>query len=212
MAVACANETTGPRTSAAVAVSWMEWPAAVTAVAPGTVRVIGTRSLCGTFQLTVVQSGPSNVGVNALEWRPDPPTPCIERSILAIYDTVVALPRLVTPTGPTGFFAFDALAWSPVGGLARRGFGTITLGLQPSAELRAGGRAYLLSDSLGCSWMRREITGPADAGQVVLSSDVALGPTWVPAFVTGFYATSFSPHCGQTRVFQITTMEVELTP
>lgn len=212
LAAACANETTGPLNGQSVAVSWMEWPARVSAAAPGTVRVVGTRSGCGTFQLEAVQSGPSSVGVNAVEWRPDPPPPCLALDLIIIFDTVIPLPRLVTPTGPTGSFTIDAPAWSQVGGLSRRAFGIVELDHQAGIEVRAGGGALLLSDSLGCSWLRHQLPGPSDTDPQVLSADVALGPGWRPAFVTGFYATAFSPRCGQTRLFQVTAAEVEITP
>ncbi len=210
LAAAACLDAAGPRTAATVTVSWLEWPAAVSAAAPGTLRVVGTRSQCGTFEIGVVQSGPSSVGVNAVEWIPDPPPPCLALDFLAIFDTVIALPRLTTPVGPTGFFSLDAVSWSSVGGTARRPFGTIDLALQPDTARRAAGRAHLLSDSLGCSWMRREIPGPTDVYPQVLANNVALGPNWVQVFTSGRFVTASSPRCGQTQLFQATSVEVEI--
>jgi len=207
-ACADANPVT-PLTDVPVAISWMEWPAAVTPVAPGAIRLRGGHSLCGTFELGVEQSSATHVSVTAVEHIP---AGAVCPAVIALFDTVIPLPVLAPQTaGPTTSFIVDAEAYSLTSGIQRRPFGAIMLAQAPDTARQAGGRVHLLSDSLGCSWMRSELLTAADVPQV-LSSDVTLGAQWVPAFVTGFFAEAFSPRCGHTRVFQVTAAEVELTP
>ena len=210
---ACAEEGAGPGTDAPIAVSWMEWPAAVTATEHGSIRILALYGACGELVLTVEQSGPSSVSVAASEhFDSDPPAPC--PAVVVILDSLVPLPRLVSPTGPTGSFTIDAPVADPLGGITRRVFGFVTLtDQQPDATLQVGGRAAVIADSLGCSWARPDLPGLPGFGPFVLSSDIALGDNaWHGAFISGAFMPALSPRCGQDPLLQLRLLEVDAGP
>jgi len=208
---ACTDDGSRPGATVPLAVSWMEWPTAVTAQTHGTIRVVGYHGVCGTLALEVAQSGPSSVSVAATEhFDSDPPPPCL--AIIGILDTVLPLPRLVTPTGPTGLFTIDAPVVDPLGGTGRRIFGFVALTDQQFNDaVQLGGRALVKADSLGCSWARADI--PDIAGPYVLSSDLNLPDhNWFSAFVSGEFSAALSPRCGQDPLLQLRLVEVDAGP
>ena len=208
---ACTGDGAGPDTTVALAVSWMEWPAEVSATQPGSIRIVGYHGICGTLELDVTQSGPSSVSVEADQrFDNDPPAPC--PAVIAILDTVMPLPRLVTPTGPTGFFSIDAMVVDPLGGTSRRIFGQVQLTDQaPNTALQLGGRALVKADSLGCSWARSDI--PGIAGPYVLSSDLVLDNSqWYSAFISGEFSAALTPRCGQDPLLSLRLVEVDAAP
>lgn len=197
-----------PGTDVPLTVSWLEWPTAVTASEHGSIRIAGYYGACGRLVLDVAQSGPSTVSVAATEhFDTDPPPPC--PAVVGIFDTVLPMPRLVTPTGPTGFFTIDAPVADPLGTVMRRAFGTVELTDQaPDFAIQLGGRALVKADSLGCSWARSDISNIA--GPYVLSSDVALGSNaWHGAFISGEFPAALSPRCGQDPLLQLRLLEVD---
>jgi hypothetical protein len=209
LAAAACSDMNGPSGSDVhLAVSWMEWPGAVTADQPGSVRILGYRGLCGAFQLSVTQSGPSSVSVAAVEHFAGDPVLC--PSVAVLFDTVVPLPRLVSPVGPSAPFDVDAETVNPLGVLTRRSFGVVQLSSnQPDATLHVGGQAVVLADSLGCSWLRPAL--PPNAPSYVLSGNVTLGTTsWMTAFAGGSLVPVSSLHCGQHTLLQLVVLEVAI--
>ena len=206
MAVAACSDPTGSTTDAQVPITWMEWPAAVTASQPGSIRITGFHGFCGVFHLAVVQSGASTISVNATEHF-DSPTQQFCPAAITIFDTILPLPHLGGAGGTA--FVVDAPAADPIGVVARRPFGFLELSSnQPDATLHVGGRAYVLPDSLGCSWARAQM--PLAAPAHVLSSNVAFATnTWHPAFVSGVFMPALSPRCGQNPLLQLGVLQVD---
>ena len=212
--LAACSDGASPGTDAPLTISWLTWPAAVTAAEHGSIRIVGYYGACGTLVLDVAQSGPSSVSVAATEhFDTDPPPPC--PAVIGIFDTVMPLPRLVTPTGPTGSFTIDAPVADPLGGITRRIFGFVELtDQQPDVTPQVGGRALVLADSLGCSWARPDIPNrPNISGPFVLSSNIALGDdAWHGAFISGAFMPALSPRCGQDPLLQLRLLEVDAGP
>ena len=210
MVGACTDGGSGPGSDAQLTVSWMEWPAAVTASQHGSIRLVGFHGACGKLVLTVEQSGPSGVGVNAVEhFENGAPRYC--PAIVAMFDTLLPLPRLVTPTGPSGQFSIDAPSVDNLGGIVRRIFGFVMLSdQQPDATLQVGGRARVLADSLGCSWATPELN--TGAGPYVLSTNLTLSGGWHSAFLSGYFQPALSPRCGQDPLLQLRAIEVDPGP
>jgi hypothetical protein len=208
--VAACSDANGPAgSSIPVAVTWLAWPAAVTAAQPGSIRVVGFHGGCGSFRLEVAQSGPSNVSVSAEQhFDTDSPQFCPEAAI--IFDSLLPLPPLVSPTGSTGAFTVDAPIFDPLGGMVRRGFGYLVLSdQQPDAMLQVGGRAVVRADSLGCSWAEAAL--PGIAGPYVLSSNLTLGTNERrSAFISGSFTPALSPRCGQNLLLQLRVAEVQV--
>ena len=206
MQAGCADPA-APGSDSVVAVSWMEWPGAVTADQPGSIRVTGFHGICGTFHIGVSQSAANTISVDAGEHFDTPsPVPCPDA--IAIFDTVLALPRLTLPAGGNNAFVVDGVVFDPTGTPFRRPFGFLSLSTnQPDATVHAGGQAFVLPDSLGCSWIRPQV--PFSTSPHVLSSDLAISANfWHAAFATGMFAPALSPRCGQDPLYQATTMEL----
>ena len=185
----------------------MEWPGAVTLDQPGTVRIAGFHGACGTFQLSVTQSGPTTISVDAV-MHFDTPQPELCPASIAIFDTTLPLPRLTqTPGGSNNNIVLNAPVNDGVT-IDRRSFGYLALSSnQPDATLHAGGQVFVLPDSAGCSWLRPQV--PPNEMPHVLSSDITLGSnTWHAAFASGMFAPALSPRCGQDPLFQAQVLEV----
>lgn len=192
-----------------ITVTWMEWPTAVTASSHDSVRLMGFMG-CGMPVLRVTQSGPSSVSVMATEHYNDPHPPSCPPTLYFLND-MVPLPRLEAPAGSTGQFTIDAPTFNAQGGKVRRVFGILQLSdVAPDTTVQAGGRAMLLSDSLGCSWAKpqMDLTPPA-FGPWVLSSNLAPGSDWQGAFVSGVYSAALAPRCGQDFLLQLHMVEVD---
>ena len=219
LVTACSDPAGTGGSSLPVAVSWMEWPAAVTAGQPGHIRVIGYRGICGEFRLSAVQSGAATVSVNAEEHFAGEPVLC--PSVALIFDTLVPLPVLVTsPAGSAGSFTVDGPAIDPLGGVVRRSFGFVSFSnQQPDATIQAGGSAFVLADSLGCSWAESQVAkfqgsvvSPA-SGPHVLSIHLVLGTTTrQSSFISGSFVPAIPPKCGQSSALQLRLLEVQSQP
>jgi hypothetical protein len=206
MQAGCADPA-APGSDAVVPVSWMEWPGAVTADQPGSIRITGFHGICGTFRVEVRQSAPSTISVDAaLHFTTASPQAC--PATIVIFDTILPLPRLSVPAGGNNAFAVDAPVFDQAGTIFRRPFGYLSFSTnQPDATLHAGGQAFVLPDSVGCSWIRPQV--PFNEPPHVLSTDVALAPNvWHGAFAVGMYAPALPPRCGQNPLFQAATLEV----
>ena len=202
---ACADPA-APGTDVTIGITWMEWPGAVTESQPGSIRVTGFHGLCGTFRISAAQSGPSTISVDAVVHFDAAPQAC--PGAIVLFDTMLPLPRLTLPPGGNNAFVVDAPIFDQAGVVFRRPFGYLALSSnQPDATLHAGGKAFVLPDSLGCSWARAQMP-PAEQAHV-LSSDITLGTNdWHTAFVSGVFAPALSPRCGQDPLFQLTVLEV----
>jgi len=203
----CTDQVTSTGAVVTVPVLWMEWPALVRTDTPGQLRVVGYHGLCGTFHVDVQQSGASAVTVNAREqFETSTPPPCVDLAV--VFDTLVPLPPLTTPSG-IGSFTISAPYPDPLVGVTSRVYGTVELTTgQPDVNPRVGGRALVLDDSLGCSWAQPPVAGIG--GPYVLSPDLTVGTNgWRPAFISGGFQPAFSLRCGQNLLLQLQVVEVD---
>jgi hypothetical protein len=198
----CDDGVLGPGEGLVAPVTWMSWIGGIHSADRATVRLVGVRSSCGDFRIGVRLEG-TRVRILPDE-AADPRKPCLARDFLQFYDTTVTLPRLAA-----GNWTIEALTYDP-SGVASRAFGTLVVIDQGAfdALLAAGGHAYLLADSAGCSWMRPQIQLPPDLELKVLAVNISLPAGWHPAFVRGGFMQG-TARCGQTLRYQMSSAEVE---
>jgi len=193
----------------AAQVSWMEWPAEVSAATPFTVRLVGYGVSC--VEVVKFVTKPS-VDQSAVTFEPyflltGQPQFCREltpssRIIAPFFDTRAAVPGLEAQVprtyeirAGTDVSAREALAAFPI-----RTFGDITVrsaGVE-TKRVNAGGLAYASRDSLGCVTLFAYGVYP---GYVVENPPADTARYWY-GFVRG-YIYEAAPVCGESKVFHL---------
>lgn len=208
LAAGCADVNGPAPVQDPVAVMWMEWPAEI--AFPGTspsVRLVGFRSGCGTFHIGVTVTEYNQIQLQPYEERElNQPCPLID--VIGIYDTTMALPPLPA-TAPRTPFVFVAPTWDYFGMLVTRFFGDFELVAQVvDTSLRVGGRAELVTDSVGCSWAYAQT--PFMTGRtMVLDTLIDLGAARRFAFLRGTLLPQSAPRCGQSRALRVDAALIE---
>ncbi len=208
----CANEATGPSAVQPGAVTWMEWPARVTAAAPGRIRVIGPDNYCGTLTFEV-SAGSQRLSV-VPDFRYDPPCPALPGIVATSYDTLLSLPVLDAGPGlPAASRVVAPVYDFPYSDLITRGFGFVQRDTASDMATVAGGQAVLLADSLGCAWARVAAWGPRQPLAYVVENPPDLGTAGIQvAFVGGHFVPASPARCGQSSVLHLDFAEIVATP
>jgi hypothetical protein len=212
LAAGCANEATGPSDVQPGTVFWLEWPAGVTATAPGRIRVIGPDNNCGGVRFDV-SAGPQRVTVQptfvyanqVCRFAPG-------ASIVATsYDTLLPLPGLDAAQGLPAWYVVGAPVFDQhFGGTFTRAFGFLELDALPDAMTVVAGRATLLADSIGCAWARVEAWGPRQPPLYVVENPPDLGAAALQsAFVGGHFVPASPARCGHASVLHLDFAEID---
>jgi hypothetical protein len=189
-------------------VQWMEWPAEVVAGSPFEVRLILFRP-CFAERFT---PGPS-VDESAVTFAPIfhdvrndmclPTASLVPGSL----DTAATIAGLRTDVSRTFEMraTTDVYAPGPLGAAPEpvRTFGEITvrLGTADQSRRNAGGRAYLVRDTLNCPRIAPNGFFGPDASYVIDDPADTTGLEWT--FVRGYIYTPAAPICGETEAFHI---------
>ena len=196
----------------AAQVSWMEWPAEVSAATPFTVRLVGYGVSC--VEVVKFVTKPS-VDQSAVTFEPyfllsGQPQICRELTpssliIAPFFDTRAAVPGLEAQVprtyeirAGTDVMARDAAAALPI-----RTFGEVTVRSTQveSGRINAGGLAYAARDSLSCVTLFPYGLYP---GYVVENPPADTAQYWF-GFVRGYIYEAAAPVCGMARVFHLVT-------
>lgn len=216
IAAGCANEITGIETVPAY-VNWIEWPTAVSASQPGSLRVSGIASVrCGSFRVVfgvsvrgtaihVTAHGVGNArGICLLDGG----------GTGAGADTVLPLPLLApTPSGPPSTYAIFAPMmpfWSGAG--EERSVGWLELRSTPDTAARFAGGVWLFTDSLGCVRARPYSAPPRPEWPFATPPKVVPGLWGLTGFLRGSLVDVNPPVCGQTRAIGAIELTVDATP
>jgi hypothetical protein len=194
----------------AAQVSWMEWPAEVSAATPFTVRLVGYGVSC--VEVVKFVTKPS-VDQSAVTFEPyflltGQPQFCREvmpssRIIAPFFDTRAAVPGLEAQVprtyeirAGTDVSAREAAAAVPI-----RTFGDVTVrsAQVESGRINAGGLAYATRDSLGCVTLFPYAIYP---GYVIENPPADTTQYWF-GFVRGYIYEPPAPRCGEARVFHL---------
>jgi hypothetical protein len=202
-------------------VSWMEWPAEVSAATPFTVRLVGYGESC--VELVKFVTAPS-VDQSAVTFEPyflikGQPQPCrfdptqasrvdtaSLRSIAPYFDTRAAVPGLDAQVPRT----YEIRAGTDVSvrnaldsRLPIRTFGDVTVRSTGvvTERLNAGGTAYASRDSLGCVTLFPYAVYP---GYVIENPPADTARYW-SGFVRGYIYEPAAPVCGESKVFHLVT-------
>jgi hypothetical protein len=215
VAAAC-RESTGPgMTVVPGAITWIEWPAAVSLGQVASVRV-SSIEWCGYQTVYGVAVRGTEVHVTA-EARARSDMVCLQGGGSgAGFDTVLALPQL--GTGGSGSFV-PYMLWAPVPGPAYGGFGRPTERMLGYVE--AGGTdtsthfagiVSLALDSLGC-WRAQPLSAPP-IPRWAFARPLALAPASAGrrAFLVGRFVAESPAACGDARAIAPLTLEVDATP
>jgi hypothetical protein len=202
-------------------VSWMEWPAEVSAATTFKVRLAGYGVACVEIRQFVTTPTVDQSAVTFepyyLTGRPlvcpldlarrDPAgTPAL--SIAPSFDTSAAVPGLEAQyprtyeiRAGTNVYVPNALGST----LPIRTFGDITVRMAQveNGRINAGGRVYAARDSLGCVTLYPSFIYP---GYVIENPPADTTQYWT-AFVRGYIYDAPAPVCGESRVFHLVTRE-----
>jgi len=214
LAAGCANEATGPSNVQPGTVFWLEWPAGVTAAAPGSIRVLGPDNDCGTVALRV-SAGSQRVSVLP-EFSYSPPCRYLYgNGVVALsYDTVLPLPVLsVSPENLPAYYVVEArMADRRFGDVLMHSVGFLQLGTAPDTTTLVAGRATLIADSAGCAWARPEVWGLRRPVFYVVANPPGLGSaTQESAFIGGHFVPASPARCGQGSILHLDFAEVDAT-
>lgn len=201
------SEPSGPNGSPVPApVYWAEWPAAVTATAPDSIRLLVLNDFCSHLTLSVAVSA-SFVTVVAEAMSTGQVCP------LALpaypHDTTIPLPVLSAPYGLPAFYSVQIPTTGGLGNLGLRTVGTIRLAAARDTTRQLGGSALLTTDSTGCT-----LIGPGFGfvrRYAVTNPPVFDGKTRM-AFVGGSRVTSGPVACGAVPAVHLDFAEVNLLP
>jgi len=191
-------------------VSWMEWPAEVSAATPFTVRLVGYGVLC--VEVVKFVTAPT-VDQSAVTFEPyflltGQPQPCRElmpssRIIAPFFDTRAAVPGLEAQVPRTYEIraGTDVSTRAVLGSLPIRTFGDVTVrsAQVESGRVNAGGLAYSTRDSLGCVTLSPYGVYP---GYVVENPPADTAQYW-SGFVRGYIYEPAAPVCGESQVFHL---------
>ncbi len=193
-------------------VSWMEWPAEVSAATPFTVRLVGYGVSC--VEVVKFVTKPS-VDQSAVTFEPyflltGQPQFCREltpssRIIAPFFDTRSAVPGLEAPSPRTYEIraGTDVSAREAAAALPIRTFGDVTVrsAQVESGRINAGGLAYATRDSLGCVTLSPAGVYP---GYVIENPPADTARFW-SAFVRGYIYEPAAAVCGNSKVFHLVT-------
>ena len=211
----CYDESTGPVARRQLFVTWVEWPAAVTAAAPGLARVIGQRADCGVLRLGVTAAYP-RISIDSEEAPFNSACPLMRALAIPIqlpYDTLLPLPVLAVPGGGLGSFAVTAtIPDFQFGDRLTRTLGFIELSAATDTTRVVGGLAVLTADSAGCAWARPEFASFDLPPYVVLNPPALGGAASRWAVVGGRFAPVSPARCGQDRALTLDYAEVTALP
>jgi hypothetical protein len=218
-AAAC-RESTGPGTTVVPgAITWIEWPAAVTSNQPVSLRVSGYEPCPYTEVFGVVVEG-TDVRVSAQAHVPKDSWRCLDSGSGAGYDTLLTLPTLSAAPGglPTRFNIWATVAETDFSAHYyanghERMIGQFTLQFSaPDTSTRFAGIVTLTVDTLGC-WRARPWSAWPQP-RWVFAKSLSLVPdraSW-QAFLSGSIVTVDPPVCGNTVAIDPAALEVDLTP
>jgi hypothetical protein len=195
-------------------VSWMEWPAEVSAATPFTVRLVGYGVSC--VEVVKFVTKPS-VDQSAVTFEPyflltGQPQFCRELTPLShiiapFFDTRSAVPGLEAQYPRTYEIRAGSDVYARDAGLASafpiRTFGDVTVrsAQVESGQINAGGVAYAFRDSLGCVTLSPAGVYP---GYVIENPPADTARFW-SAFVRGYIYEAAAPVCGESKVFHLVT-------
>lgn len=200
-------------------VTWMEWPAEVSAATPFTARLVGVGVYC--VRIVRFVTAPT-VDQSAVTFEPyflldGPPNNCLPVQgattsepasivpIFAFFDTLAGVPGLAAQVSRTYELraGTDVLARGVDAALPIRTFGDVTVSTAQveNGRINAGGVASAVRDSLGCVTLRSYGVHP----DYVVENPPADTTQYRTAFVRGYIYEPAAPICGQARVFHLVT-------
>lgn len=143
LACAACEDSLAPR-RVPLTVDWMEWPAQVTAAAPGAVRVVTSASGCGAVYLRSVAAGDRIVV--EVDFEAQPGRVCA--ASLTAVDTMIPLPVLA---GDPAYYWIEARiydSWNSK--FVQHTFGRLRFGAPSDPVTLVGGLATLYAETNGC--------------------------------------------------------------
>ena len=206
LSTACRTEAIGPKTLPG-GILWVEWPTAVSATQPGTIRVSGAPE-CPQYTVFGVSVSGSDLNVTA--------TVDFSRGCTSRGDTLLPLPPLALPPSqlPARF-----TIWAPVIDYTYVGPFTTTQRLLGQIEARTtpdtatlfAGIVFVYRDSLGC-W--RAIPSRSSRPTWTFAHPLPLGPesSGRVAYLRGRLVTVTPPVCGDSLAIDVFALEIDATP
>lgn len=197
-------------------VSWMEWPAEVSAATPFSVRLVGVGVFCVhvvrfvtaptvdqsavTFEPYFMLQGQPCIPIRATAVDPASIVP-----VQSVFDTATGVPGLAAQYSRTYEIraGTSVLAHGVAAALPIRTFGDITVSTAQveNGRVNAGGLATVVRDTLGCVSV---FPSGLRSGYVVENPPADTALYWF-AFVRGYLYEPAAPVCGQARVFHLVT-------
>ncbi len=220
LAVGCREPTSVD--TAPAAVTWIEWPTAVSAAQPGSIRISGFTQCPYSVAFGAYVS---NWGLHVTaEGRNPSDLPCEQAGLDgggAGFDTVLSLPELPSPPGglPFNFAVYAPVAhlsgYLDLGQATERYVGQLWLQSQPDTATQFAGTMHVVMDTLGC-WRGVPASAPPRPGWA-FAKPVPLvsqpGPM-LPrlAYVRGHFVSGSPAGCGDDRAMEVSELDVDATP
>ncbi len=200
LAAAC-GETTAPAGNP-VTMGWLEWPSAVTATHPGTVRLLFTTNGCARLRIGFAVRHPQIV----VQVEDLSDLACRAQESIRFVDTTVALPQLPGQSGPADYALVATVrdGWYDVG---LRVVGYITAAATLDTTRRVAGEVRFTADSLGCAWLQ-----PASSWEeaYVVINPPALGTgDYYGGTIAGRIEPMIPARCGQSRGIRLDLVRID---
>jgi hypothetical protein len=214
-AVAC-RESTGPGTTVVPgAITWIEWPAAVTASHPESLRISGFLQCpyVGVWRAAI-----NGTEVHIAAWGHERDIVCLDSGTGSGYDTLLVLPRLTG--GPVGTQSYSlwvpvtaaTVAWRFDGNTVERKVGTFDLRAVPDTTTDMAGWVMVTQDSLGC-WRARPLSAwPSTPLALAAAPNLVPAPWGQWAYLAGHLVPGSPAPCGDVRSISASTLQVDAIP
>ncbi len=189
---------------------WLEWPAAVTAAAPGKLLAQIYTDFCSDQVITIT----ANATEVIVDGRSTPRGQICPLAIPAFpSDTLLPLPLLVAPAGQTtAYYVIRATLLSARGEVISRIAGPITLAESPDTTRYMAGLGTLGPDSVGCVVLIGGVFGAAHQYAVLNPPAALAGDTVVVMAGAHVVMTPPPAACGTRRAVELDFVEAALVP
>ena len=210
LVAACADPAS-PGNTFPVAFFWMEWPAAVTPSAHGTLLRQLYADPCSDLSLGFTVSNQQLIARGTRTWHGQV---CPEAIAAIPFDTTMPLPALAAQVG---FYEVRANLYSPRGEAFERTAGTIAVQAQADTLRQMAGSATILVDGAGCTVLRGgaqffPFPGGLVPHEYAIQNPPAFSDT-TAVFVRAHQVTgTVAAACGSKRIAHLDYVETVLLP
>jgi len=202
------------------AVTWLEWPTAVTPDQPGTLKISG-HSQCGFRTVFGVSVSGREIRVTAEGHRGSDGYACPADAIVAGaaleamsagYDTLLPLPPLERPHGEIITYTLKAPMGEAWSGISPHAVGWLESRMSIDTTTRFAGRAFVHGDSTGCWWLQPSSRWPVSRWALMGPVPLAARQSWYSATIRGIFVEVNPPLCGESVAARAFQLEVDVTP